>query len=181
MKVTVTWSVTTTPARRAGLLIALLVLLVLAACNSGIGQTTPAAPASIPRPSAPPLPTLDLEQVKLGAQVYQASCASCHGVDREGEPDWKTPKADGTYPAPPHDASGHTWHHGDGLLYQIISDGGTSINVPDFQSNMPASGHVLSDAEIRAVLEYLKSTWHEQERSTQWLVNQNDPLPTPGQ
>ena len=158
-------------------MIALLALLVLAACNSGTGQTAPAAPASIPDPARLRCPRSTWSRSGLGAQVYQDACASCHGADGEGEPDWKTPKADGTYPAPPHDASGHTWHHGDGLLYQIISDGGTSINVPDFQSNMPAFGHVLSDAEIRAVLEYLKSTWHEQERSTQWLVNQNDPLP----
>lgn len=166
---------------RPALLIALLVLSVLAACNSGADQTAPAAPASIPRPSAPPLPTLDAVQVSLGAQVYQDACASCHGMDGEGEPDWKTPKADGTYPAPPHDASGHTWHHGDGLLYQIIREGGASLDVPGFQSNMPAFGGSLSDAEIRAVLEYLKSTWPEREREAQWLVNQNDPLPAPGQ
>lgn len=161
-------------AGRAGLLLALL--LILAACSSGTVQTT-AAPASIPRPTAPPLPRLDLETVKLGARVYQNSCASCHGADGEGEPDWKTPKPDGTYPAPPHDASGHTWHHGDGLLYQIIQDGGASLDVPGFKSNMPAFGSALSDAEMRAVLEYLKSTWPEQVRQTQWLVSQNDPLP----
>lgn len=166
-------------ATRPAFLIALLALLVLAACNSGAGQTAPAAPASIPRPSAPPLPTLDLEQVSLGAQVYQTACASCHGADGEGEPDWTTPKADGTYPAPPHDASGHTWHHGDGLLYLIIRDGGVSLDVPGFQSNMPAFGTTLSDSEIRAVLEFLKSTWPHQERQAQWLVSQNDPLPAP--
>ena len=117
----------------------------------------------------------------LGAEVYGRACASCHGVDREGEPDWKTPKPDGSYPAPPHDADGHTWHHGDGLLYQIIREGGASLDVPDFQSNMPAFASSLNDSEIRAVLEYLKSTWPEQERQTQWLVSQNDPLPAPGQ
>lgn len=169
---------TTTRAARAGILITLL--LVLAACNGATGQTA-AAPASIPRPTAPPLPPLDQEAVKLGARVYQDSCASCHGVDGQGEPDWKTPKPDGSYPAPPHDASGHTWHHGDGLLYQIIKDGGASLDVPDFKSNMPAFAGSLSDAEIRAALEFLKSTWPEQERQTQWLVSQNDPLPAPGQ
>ena len=61
----------------------------------------------------------------------------------------------------------------------IISDGGASLDVPDFQSNMPAFGSVLSDAEIRAVIEYLKSTWPEQEREAQWLASQNDPHPAP--
>jgi len=46
---------------------------------------------------------------------------------------------------------------------------------------MPAFASSLNDSEIRAVLEYLKSTWPEQERQTQWLVSQNDPLPAPGQ
>ena len=165
--------------KRPGLLNVLLTtLLALTACSGGTGQQT--ASGAIPRPSAPPLPQLDPAQVALGAQVYQKACASCHGADGEGEPDWKTPKTDGTYPAPPHDASGHTWHHGDGLLYQIISEGGASLDAPDFQSKMPAFGSVLSDAEIRAVIEYLKSTWPEQERETQWLVSQNDPHPAPG-
>lgn len=166
---------------RAGWLIApLLALLFLAACSGATGSTV-SAPPSIPRPTAPPLPTLDPARVALGEQVYRTACASCHGVDREGEPDWKIPKPDGSYPAPPHDANGHTWHHGDGLLYQIIREGGASLDLPDFKSNMPAFGDSLTDRETRAVLEYLKSTWPEQERQTQWLVSQNDPLPAPGQ
>ena len=170
--------------KRASLFVRLVALLlaahILAACSGATGSTAP-TPPSIPRPTAPPLPTLDPALVTLGAEVYQRACASCHGVDGEGEPDWKTPKPDGSYPAPPHDADGHTWHHGDGLLYQIIREGGASLDVPDFQSNMPAFASSLNDSEIRAVLEYLKSTWPEQERQTQWLVSQNDPLPAPGQ
>ncbi len=161
-----------------GILIALL--LVLAACSGAAGQRA-AAPALIPRPTSPPLPPLDQQAVKLGARIYQDSCASCHGADGQGEADWKTPKPDGSYPAPPHDASGHTWHHGDGLLYQIIRDGGASLDLPDFKSNMPAFAGSLSDAKIRAVLEFLKSTWPEQERQTQWLASQNDPLLLPAQ
>ncbi len=121
------WSVSHTgQTRQTVILTMLLALLLLAACSVATGQQV--APASIPRPSAPPLPQLDPQQVALGAAVYQNACASCHGADGEGEPNWKTPKADGAYPAPPHDASGHTWHHGDGLLYQIISDGGASLD-----------------------------------------------------
>ena len=114
----------------------------------------------------------------LGEQVYRVSCANCHGNDAEGQLDWKSQKPNGVYPAPPHDGSGHTWHHGDGLLYQIISDGGASLNLPGFQSGMPAFGGALGDAEIRAVLTYLKSLWPEEQRQTQWLASQNDPLPS---
>jgi mono/diheme cytochrome c family protein len=42
---------------------------------------------------------------------------------------------------------------------------------------MPAFGDTLSDAEIRAVLAYLKSLWPPAEREAQWLASQNDPLP----
>ena len=100
----------------------------------------------------------------LGGQIYQASCASCHGANGEGEPNWKTPKPNGVYPAPPHDATGHTWHHGDGLLYQIVRDGGASLDLPGFKSGMPAFRDTLSDAEIRVVLEYLRSLWPEEAR-----------------
>jgi mono/diheme cytochrome c family protein len=37
-------------------------------------------------------------------------------------------------------------------------------------SNMPAFGSVLSDEEITAVLTYIKSTWPEETRTTQWEV-----------
>ena len=53
----------------------------------------------------------DPELVALGASVYAQHCAACHGRELEGEPNWRRRKADGTLPAPPHDATGHTWHH----------------------------------------------------------------------
>src|SRR3712207_630865 len=50
-------------------------------------------------------------QVALGRQVYAANCASCHGANLEGQPNWQQDLPAGGRPAPPHDASGHTWHH----------------------------------------------------------------------
>ena len=40
-----------------------------------------------------------------GARLYDAHCAACHGAGLEGEADWRTPRADGTMPAPPHDGT----------------------------------------------------------------------------
>jgi len=117
------------------------------------------------------------QQIELGQQVYAANCAACHGAEGEGEPDWKTPKEDGTYPAPPHDISGHTWHHGDGTLLQIIRGGGDSLDIPNFESAMPAFEDTLSDEEIVAVLAYLKSRWPEEERQFQAEMTQKDPAP----
>jgi hypothetical protein len=56
--------------------------------------------------------------------LYDASCASCNGDNLEGQPDWRNPEPDGPYPAPPHNASGHTWHHFDCDLVAYISLGG---------------------------------------------------------
>ena len=52
-------------------------------------------------------------QILLGQKVYGEYCASCHGANLEGQPDWKRRLENGRMPAPPHDESGHTWHHSD--------------------------------------------------------------------
>lgn len=102
----------------------------------------------------------DPQTVALGAEVYAANCASCHGAELEGQPDWRTPGPDGRLPAPPHDASGHTWHHDGETLFQLTKYGlAKLIGDPNYESNMPAYEAVLSDDEIIAVLSYIKSAW----------------------
>lgn len=101
----------------------------------------------------------DLDLVALGQGVYQEHCASCHGEALEGEPQWRTRKRDGRLPAPPHDASGHTWHHTDDVLFQLTKYGPEDLVGGDYRSNMPAYDRVLSDREIIGALAYIKSTW----------------------
>jgi S-disulfanyl-L-cysteine oxidoreductase SoxD len=68
--------------------------------------------------------------------------------------------ADGRLPAPPHDASGHTWHHPDELLFRITKFGvAKAANLKNYESAMPAYEDRLSDEEIVAVLSWIKSTW----------------------
>lgn len=106
------------------------------------------------------------ETVALGADVYAAQCASCHGVNLEGQPDWRSPGEDGRLPAPPHDASGHTWHHDGDTLFRLTKFGtGALIGDPDYESNMPVYEGVLTDDEIIAVLSYIKSTWPDEVRA----------------
>jgi mono/diheme cytochrome c family protein len=69
-------------------------------------------------------------------------------------------------PAPPHDASGHTWHHKDSDLFTITKRGVEAI-VPGYESDMPPFEAVLTDEEIEAVLAYIKSTWPQREREYQ--------------
>ncbi|MGR3200120.1 MAG: c-type cytochrome, partial [Paracoccus sp. (in: a-proteobacteria)] len=45
----------------------------------------------------------DQAVIALGQRLYAENCASCHGADLEGQPDWQTPLENGRYPAPPHD------------------------------------------------------------------------------
>ncbi|MDA8907650.1 cytochrome c [Planktomarina temperata] len=104
--------------------------------------------------------------VALGANVYEANCASCHGADLEGQANWRSPGEDGRLLAPPHDETGHTWHHDSDTLFQLTKYGVSAlINDPDYASNMPIYDGVLSDEEIIAVISYIKSTWSEEIRA----------------
>lgn len=110
---------------------------------------------------------LDIAQ---GERLYADFCAACHGANLEGQPDWRTPGPDGLLPAPPHDKTGHTWHHADSVLFDYTKLGGKAALASqgiEFESGMPAFGGQLSDSEIWNVLAYIKSTWPERERSVQ--------------
>lgn len=106
-------------------------------------------------------------QLKLGGETYAANCAACHGDNLEGQPDWQSRLSSGRLPAPPHDASGHTWHHPDGVLFRITKEGPAAIVGDGYASDMPGFGDMLSDDEIWAVLAYIKSRWPERERQLQ--------------
>lgn len=106
-------------------------------------------------------------QVARGAGLYAIHCAQCHGANLQGEADWRTRRPDGQLPAPPHDASGHTWHHSDEHLFGITKHGMARYAPPDYKSAMPSYVGKLSDAEIRAVIAFIKSTWPEPIRRRQ--------------
>jgi len=101
-----------------------------------------------------------------GGRVYAAHCASCHGVNLEGQPDWMTRRPDGRLPAPPHDDSGHTWHHVNDVLFAITRNGlKPPYAPPDYASDMPAFAGVISDDEIWNVLAYIQSRWSDKVRA----------------
>lgn len=95
-----------------------------------------------------------------GEAIYKAECASCHGANLEGQPNWRTRRADGKLPAPPHDASGHTWHHPREQLARIVKFGMVPPVAPQgYVSDMPGYGGKLSDKQIDNVLSYIESRW----------------------
>jgi mono/diheme cytochrome c family protein len=106
----------------------------------------------------------DPAKVSLGAKVYAQNCAACHGAKLEGQPDWRRRLPNGRLPAPPHDESGHTWHHTDAVLFAITKNGLVPPYAPkNYESDMPGFAGKLSDEEIWAVLAYIKSHWKSPE------------------
>ena len=114
----------------------------------------------------------DLVVVQAGEKIYHAQCAACHGTYLEGQPNWRSRDANGFLPAPPHDATGHTWHHADDLLFEIVKYGpAVVINDNNYKTTMPVYKDILNDEEIIAVLSFIKNTWPIEERSWQDKVN----------
>ena len=67
----------------------------------------------------------------------------------------------GYLPAPPHDETGHTWHHPTEQLFRISKHGTEAVVGGNYRSNMPGFEEILDDDQIRAVLAFIKSTWPE--------------------
>lgn len=142
-----------TPSRRGVPVIGLIAGAVLVASIAGLGWW------QFARSAESPMDSTDSRVLALGKRVYQRECASCHGAQLEGQPDWQTRLPNGRLPAPPHDPSGHTWHHPAEQLFGIVKDGVQAYAPAGYESDMPAYAGRLSDAEIWAVLAFIKSTW----------------------
>lgn len=109
--------------------------------------------------------------VVRGQLVYSTQCAACHGAALEGQPAWREFKADGSLPAPPHDESGHTWHHDDQYLFDYVALGGAGLlarrGITGFVSAMPAFSPALTAEDIWNVLAYIRSTWSDEIKAMQ--------------
>lgn len=119
----------------------------------------------------------DQRLVANGKQIYANNCAACHGAKLEGQPNWRIRQANGRLPAPPHDETGHTWHHPDAVLIDIIKNGlvpGVTAP-PGYVSDMPAYGKSLTDHDITAVLAYIKSSWPPKVLAAQKEITQQPP------
>ena len=119
--------------------------------------------------ATPPSQTMNSrvsESAPTGAILYAQHCASCHGDNLQGQPNWQQANADGSYPAPPHDASGHTWHHNDAYLIAITTYGGAAVTGVKTNA-MPGFQNQLSDSEIVLILDYIKGTWPDDIKAKQ--------------
>jgi len=126
-----------------------------------------------PHPERVHLQPSNAQTTEMGQRIYEANCASCHGVDLEGQPNWQRANADFTMPAPPHDETGHTWHHDDETLFKLTKYGlAALVKNPSQKSNMPTYEGVLEDSEITAVLSYIKSRWPDEVQRRHDQLNQ---------
>ena len=161
---------------RSPVVVLILASVLLTACASSTSESiqTSGSDSAVDAP-------------RTGRELFASNCAACHGAAGEGHPDWRIRNADGTLPPPPLNGDGHTWHHADGLLYRIVSQGGKSLEIPgdpSFKSAMPAFGDLLTHEETIEVLTYVKSLWEDKTnlglsiRETQALISERDPFPS---
>ena len=152
------------PRRRKALILAaaLGAVLIIAVGGYVIGRF-----AEAPGPEASGAGATGAARLALGKTVYDAGCAACQGANLEGQPNWRQRLPGGELPAPPHDASGHTWHHPDPWLFDITKHGTLRFAPPGYKSAMLGFADVLSDAEIIAVLAHIKASWPPEIRARQ--------------
>jgi len=132
------------------------IVLLLTACSD---QPAPIKMSGTPAPAIPAATAphgLDAKLIARGGEIYKANCVACHGANAEGAPNWSKKGADGKFPPPPLDASGHGWHHPKSALVQTIKEGTLKLG-----GGMPAWKGTLTDEDIEAVVSWIQSRWPE--------------------
>jgi mono/diheme cytochrome c family protein len=128
------------PAAAAATAFAIVAVITLNAVRVSTGVSSANSSTAVPA-----------DVLAVGETMYQGSCATCHGVDGEGA-------VQPGIPAPPLDGSAHSWHHSDSQIIGLMRDGG---------AQMPAVGAGWSDAEVEAVIAYVKTRWAPWQRESQ--------------
>ena len=116
----------------------------------------------------------DQDGLPDGKLLYAENCAVCHGSNLEGQAGWRRRLPSGLMPAPPHDETGHSWSHSDSYLFSVTKLGLNAVVGGGYQSDMPAFGDVLSGAQIRATLDFIKDSWPQAQKDIQADITQND-------
>jgi mono/diheme cytochrome c family protein len=126
-------------------LVLLVTALLVASCGGALKQPKPPSPDGL---------------IQTGAGLYQANCQVCHGGATGGKLK--------DIP-PPHNANGHTWHHADQQLTDMISNG---ITFSLEEQKMPAFKDKLTGEDAKAILAYIKTWWTEEQRASQGKVTE---------
>ena len=108
--------------------------------------------------------------IARGKIIYENNCVSCHQVNLSGAENWKGLDEDGHRKAPPLNGTGHTWHHDDASLHNIIKYGLAKI-VKNYEGKMIGFGDKITDKQIESVLSYIKSHWEDEIYERQILIS----------
>jgi mono/diheme cytochrome c family protein len=154
-----------------------ILLLLAAGCAS-----TPAAPATTPPPTLPPIAFVSPDQLptstftdpvmQAAERNYQLYCAHCHGYAGEGQAissPGETARI-GLKVVPPHNADGNLWRYADAVLIEVIKKG---IDNPLNHYPMVGYESVMSDSDIAALVNYMKLWWTDEQRHYQAIVSAN--------
>ena len=113
------------------------------------------------------------EQVALGNRVYFAQCVSCHGAKLEGSPTGASAcRAVNFLPA-----ARPQWSHVASLRRAALrhrKERHRAARASGLSKRYAGVRRRLSDAEIWAVLAYIRSTWPEETRKLQAGVSGED-------
>lgn len=152
--------------RFARLSVALALIGVLVACaksNESTSATSTAAAsaeAASPGAAAPaaasPAGAQNVASASDGARIYNQNCSSCHQPNGQGVP--------GTFPPL---AGNPTVTGFDVHVIHIVKfglNGHVNVKGTDYNGMMPAWGQSLSNADIAAVLTYIRSAWGNRAR-----------------
>lgn len=138
-------------------------VVLLSACGQEGGSPVSQAQAM---PQAAAVRSVDFAQVARGGSLYQQNCAQCHGVNGEGAPNWRQRDANGMFPPPPLNGSGHAWHHPKAMLQYVIANGSPG------GGNMPAWKDELSSGQINDIIAWFMSKWPDEVYQAWYTRNQ---------
>jgi len=155
--------------KRSGIILGAVFLFGLSGCDkSDVNNTQQVRPAT-PVESAVPPRNRDFQQILRGGRIYQQNCARCHGKLAQGGADWRQRDANGNFPPPPLNGTGHTWHHPSEVLVEIIKNGTAALG-----GNMPAWKDKLTDQDIEDVLAWIQAQWPDEIYATWYQNNQRN-------
>ena len=105
-------------------------------------------------PAGSPDPTVaapDATQMAAGMEAYRATCSACHELNGEGSP--------GIFPPLP--GNSNLQSSDPASIIRIVLDGAQSVTTPSVPNpaTMPAYAAKMSDAEIAAVITYMRNAW----------------------
>ena len=132
--------------------IVICILSGLAACSDQNSRDTQNQQAQARQ--VPIMRNQDVAQIQRGRQLFVQNCATCHGNDAQGAPNWTRPDANGKAQAPPLNGTGHAWHHPKQALTTTIKYGTARLG-----GSMPAWKDKLSDQDINDVIAWFQSQW----------------------